>query len=60
MILNRMLMVNITKYCNYLKHPYTKFKEPVTVQPNTTLRSLFIRCYQNSGNFTYGINKYEY
>ena len=59
MILNRMLMTNITKYYNYLERPRNKFKEPVTVLPNMTLRSLFIRRYENSGNFMYGINKYE-
>ena len=59
MILNGMLMTNITKYYNYLERPRNKFKEPVTVLPNMTLRSLFIRRYENSGNFMYGINKYE-
>ena len=59
MILNRMLMTNITKYYNYLERPRNKFKEPVTVLPNMTLRSLFTRRYENSGNFMYGINKYE-
>lgn len=59
MILNRMLMTNITKYYNYLERPRNKFKEPVTALPNMTLMSLFIRHYENSGNFVYGINKYE-
>lgn len=59
MILNRMLMTNITKYYNYLERPLNKLKEPVTVLPNITLMSLFIRHYENSGNFIYEINKYE-
>lgn len=59
MILNRMLMTNIIKYYNYIERPINKFKEPVAVTPNLTLRSLFIKHYENTGNFIYGINKYE-
>ena len=59
MINDTTFITNITKYYNYLERPRNKFKEPVTVLPNMTLRSLFIRHYENSGNFMYGINKYE-
>ena len=59
MMKNRMLMTKITKYYNYLERPNIWYKELVTTLPNMTLRSLFIRRYENSGNFMYKINKYE-
>ena len=52
-------MTNITKYYNYLGRPCNKFQEPVATLPNMKLMPLFIRHYQNSGNFIYRINKYE-
>ena len=59
MINDTIFIANITRYYNYLERPNNWYKTPVATLSNMTLRSLFIRCYENSGNFMYGINKYE-
>ena len=59
MILNRMLIANITRYCNYLERPNNWYKTPVVTLSKMELLGLLMRHYGNSGNYIYEIYKPE-
>lgn len=59
MINDTTFIANITRYYNYLERPNNWYKTPVATFSKTKLLRLFMTRYENSGNFMYGINKYE-
>ena len=59
MINDTAFSANITEYRNYLYQPHIKYKGLVGILYEAKLLTLFVRHYENSGNFIYGINKYE-
>lgn len=58
MIKDKVCVAKITTYRNYLDGCENR-AEPVEVVPKIALLSLLKRHYENSGNFIYGMNKYE-
>jgi len=58
MIKDKMFSAKITTYRNYLGGCGNR-REHVEVVPRIALLSLLRRHYANSGNFIYGMNKYE-
>lgn len=58
MIKDKVFVVNITKYRNYLGGCENR-AEPVDVVQRIALLPLLKRYYQNNGAFIYEINKYE-
>ena len=59
MISDTAFSANITKYRNYLQQSSMQYKKHVATSSESILLALFIRHYENSGNFVYRINKYE-
>ena len=59
MISDTAFSANITKYLNYLQQSNMQYKKQVATSSEAILLALFIRHYENSGNFVYRINKYE-
>ena len=55
MINDTIFIVNITRYYNYLERPNNWYKEPVATLSEDKLLRLFLRHYENRGNFMYGI-----
>ena len=58
MIKDKMFSAKITTYRNYLGGCGNR-RGHVEVVPRIALLSLLRRHYANSGNFIYGMNKYE-
>ena len=59
MIKDTVFLANITEYRNYLQQSNMQYKEPVATLSEARLLTLFVRHYENRGNFIYEVNKYE-
>ena len=59
MINDTAFSANITQYRNYLQQSHMQYKEHCDILFEARLLTLFVRHYENSGNFIYRINKYE-
>lgn len=58
MVKDKVFSAKITTYRNYLEGCENR-AEPLDLIQRIALLSLLKRHYENSGNFIYGINKYE-
>ncbi len=59
MISDTSFSANMTRYINCLERTNNWNKTPVYTLSEAKLLTLFVRNYENTGNFIYGINKYE-
>ena len=59
MIKDKVFSAKMTRYLNYLERTNNWHKTPVYTLSEAKLLTLFVRNYENTCNFIYGINKYE-